>query len=146
MDSRTGKNNRRKGAQFERDVVNVAKSYGLNAYRAGHGQTSPEFPDADVIIMGQGYECKKRKQTPDWIYTRKRIPKRMPYYLARWLDRGPCIVCRHGKTVGDARLLIDAKAFDGSKVPPDVTWELISFDDGGIVTCDLCVYLGAMNG
>lgn len=58
---------RRKGADFEREVVNAAKALGLDARRTAPNQTqdgSTSFPD--VMIAGLRVECKHHKDIPHW--------------------------------------------------------------------------------
>jgi hypothetical protein len=55
---------RRKGFQFERDVVNAARRAGLPAERcwSSDGRTKGLPSEVDVIIDGEWYQCKRVKR------------------------------------------------------------------------------------
>lgn len=67
-----GKLSRTKGAVYEREVVNEAKSYGLEAqrvplsgatsYAKGDVEITPTFSDEPWV-----FECKRRKELPAWM-------------------------------------------------------------------------------
>ena len=63
MDAKTAKRNRRKGHDFEREVVNVAKSHGFEAERGLQYRGGEEAPDVSVeTLHGPLWiECKVRK-------------------------------------------------------------------------------------
>lgn len=57
-------NSKRKGFQFERDVVNMARESGLDAERCwgSDGRTKGLPSKVDVIIKGDWYQCKRVKR------------------------------------------------------------------------------------
>jgi hypothetical protein len=58
---------RRKGANFEREIVNAALAFGLEARRTAPNQTqdgSESF--GDVTIQSLKIECKHHKKIPHW--------------------------------------------------------------------------------
>ncbi len=59
-------NHKRKGTRFENEVIKLAKSFGLTAYRhAGSGAFEGLKHDGTVYLAGFGkasIECKKRKE------------------------------------------------------------------------------------
>lgn len=67
-----GKMSRTKGAVYEREVVNQAKEYGLEAqrvplsgatsYAKGDVEITPGFEDHPWV-----FECKRRKELPGWM-------------------------------------------------------------------------------
>lgn len=67
-----GKMSRTKGAVYEREVVNEAKTYGLEAqrvplsgatsYAKGDVEIKPTFSDKPWV-----FECKRRKELPAWM-------------------------------------------------------------------------------
>ncbi|MEM5872112.1 MAG: hypothetical protein QW051_04530 [Candidatus Aenigmatarchaeota archaeon] len=63
---------KRKGDNFERQVVNEAKSYMLEAYRF-YCSRSPLEDKVDVVVAGRHLQCKKRakgfKEIYKWLET-----------------------------------------------------------------------------
>jgi len=59
-----GVRNRRRGFQFERDVVNEAKSLGLEAERmwGSNGKAKGLPTEVDLIINGMHFQCKRKKR------------------------------------------------------------------------------------
>ncbi len=57
-----GKKSRNKGLGFEREIVNLAKSYGHNAKRIPLSGASEGFK-GDVQIGSKLFECKRRKKS-----------------------------------------------------------------------------------
>ncbi len=53
-----------KGNNFEREVVNLAKSFGLKAKRAyaSNGLSLGKAEDVDIIIENMDFQCKRRKK------------------------------------------------------------------------------------
>jgi hypothetical protein len=58
-----GKSQRDKGCRFERECVNTAKEFNLDAKRVPLSGAVEGFK-GDVIIEGLTYECKSRKDSP----------------------------------------------------------------------------------
>lgn len=68
----SGRMSRNKGAAFERECVNLAKTYALHAqrvplsgatsYAKGDVEITPSFADAPWV-----FECKRRKALPGWM-------------------------------------------------------------------------------
>jgi hypothetical protein len=91
----SGTSARRKGAQFERDIVIAAKARGLEARRTAINQTqdgSATF--GDVAIAGLKVECKHHASIPFWgkLVASYEAQHPVPYeyvngntQLARWL-------------------------------------------------------------
>ena len=75
-----GKMQRNKGANFEREVVNKHKKWGIESQRVPlSGATS--FAKHDVIISGLSFECKIRSDGFKQIY--------------KWLEDNPDgLICR----------------------------------------------------
>lgn len=68
-------NNRRRGFNFERELVNAAKELGLKAKRAwgSNGQALGEHEEVDVVIEGHKFQCKRRKKLPNYLDVRTRV-------------------------------------------------------------------------
>lgn len=64
-----GKSPKRKGSQFERDVVNTAKAGGIDAKRAyaSNGEALGHAADVDCLIGEYRVQCKRRKQLPAYL-------------------------------------------------------------------------------
>ena len=64
-----GKSARRKGFRYEREVVNKAKEYGLDAKRA-HGSNGEALgldAKVDLVIEGRSLQAKRMKATTVWL-------------------------------------------------------------------------------
>jgi len=61
--------NKVKGNNFEREIVNLAKSIGLDAKRAyaSDGRSLGEVKEVDVIIDGVRVQAKRRRQLPEYL-------------------------------------------------------------------------------
>jgi len=59
-----GVRNRRRGFQFERDVVNMAKEKGLDAKRmwGSDGKSAGLPSEVDIVLEGSYYQCKRKKR------------------------------------------------------------------------------------
>ena len=59
----TGKSPKRKGSNFERELVNEAKERGLNAERAyaSNGRALGEAEEVDLMVNGCRIQAKRRK-------------------------------------------------------------------------------------
>jgi hypothetical protein len=63
-----GKMSRTKGATWEREVVNTAKAFGLDARRTAPNQTQDGSDTyGDVTIEGLKCECKHHAVVPQWV-------------------------------------------------------------------------------
>ena len=64
-----GKNNRARGFQFERDVVNQARAKGLTAERmwGSDGQTRGLPSNVDIVMEDNWYQCKRKKKIADYV-------------------------------------------------------------------------------
>ena len=60
---------KRKGNSFEREVVNDARAWGLEAERAyaSNGKSLGEAEDVDCLVGGFKIQCKTRKHIANWI-------------------------------------------------------------------------------
>lgn len=60
---------KRKGSNFERECVNLAKSIGLEARRAyaSNGLSIGYTEDVDVEVDGIAIQCKRRKRIASWL-------------------------------------------------------------------------------
>ena len=60
---------KRKGNTFEREVVNQAKDFNLEAVRAyaSNGMSLGEAEDVDVKIENLKGQCKRRKRIAQWL-------------------------------------------------------------------------------
>jgi len=63
---------KRKGNDFEREIVNLARAYGLEAERAyaSNGRALGQSENVDAVISGLRVQCKRRRDIPDYL----RIP------------------------------------------------------------------------
>jgi hypothetical protein len=68
--SQRGKRNRQRGAELQREVVRLAKSYDLPAHNRDRGGAQHE--QGDVEINGMFFGCKRRKKCAKWLYPEKR--------------------------------------------------------------------------
>ena len=66
---RRGRRNSQRGAELQREAVNLAKSMGLEAFnrdfRRGHHEKG------DIEIEGQYYGCKRKKTVPVYLLPEK---------------------------------------------------------------------------
>lgn len=67
-----GKRNKQRGYELENESVKLARSFGLEAERCwlSDGRAKGLHKNVDIVIGGQGYQCKRRKKlaaymTPD---------------------------------------------------------------------------------
>ena len=66
---RRGKRNRQRGAELQRQAVNLAKNYKLEAFNRDRGGAQHEM--GDVEIDGKYYGCKRRKSIAAWVKPEK---------------------------------------------------------------------------
>ena len=64
-----GRRNRQRGAELQRQVVNLAKDFGFEAFNRDRGGAQHE--KGDVEIDEKYYGCKRRKRIPQWLYPEK---------------------------------------------------------------------------
>ncbi len=64
-----GRRNRQRGAELQREAVNMAKEMGLEAFNRDRG--GAQCPEGDVEIEGQYYGCKRKKVTPAYLKPEK---------------------------------------------------------------------------
>ena len=67
---RQGKRNRQRGAELQREMVNLAKDNGLKAFNRDRGGAQHE--QGDVEIHGLYWGCKRRKKAAKWLYPEKK--------------------------------------------------------------------------
>ena len=82
---RQGRRNRQRGAELQREVVNLAKKYGLQAFNRDRGGAQHEQGDVEIHEMYWG--CKRRKQIARWLY-----PEKEEYGVFFREDRGKTMV------------------------------------------------------
>jgi Holliday junction resolvase len=65
----TGRASKRKGSNFERDIVNAAKAVGLNAKRAyaSNGLSLGQHEEVDVLLEGYKIQAKRRKHIGELV-------------------------------------------------------------------------------
>ena len=66
---RRGKRNRQRGADLQRQTVNVAKDFKLEAFNRDRGGAQHEMGDGE--IEGKYYGCKRRKTIATWVKPEK---------------------------------------------------------------------------
>ena len=66
---RRGRRNRQRGAELQRQSVNVAKEFELEAFNRDRGGAQHE--KGDIEIEGKYYGCKRRKRVPAWVLPEK---------------------------------------------------------------------------
>lgn len=64
-----GRRNRQRGAELQRQVVNLARDFDFEAFNRDRGGAQHE--QGDVEIDNKFYGCKRRKSIPDWIMPEK---------------------------------------------------------------------------
>ena len=64
-----GKRNRQRGAELQRQTVNMCKQFELVAFNRDRGGANHEM--GDVEIEGDYYGCKRKKQIPKYIIPEK---------------------------------------------------------------------------
>ena len=64
-----GRRNRQRGAELQRQAVNLAKSFNLEAYNRDRGGAQHE--QGDIEVDGVYYGCKRRKVVPRWVLPEK---------------------------------------------------------------------------
>ena len=69
LNRRRGRRNRQRGAELQREVVNLAKSLGLESFNRDRGGAQHEM--GDVEIDGVYFGCKRRKRVPAWVMPEK---------------------------------------------------------------------------
>jgi len=81
--------NKRRGNNFERELVNDAKGRGLDAIRAyaSDGRSLGEGSEVDVLIQGMRIQAKRRKCLPAYL----QIPDGCDAVVCRQ-DRGETLV------------------------------------------------------
>ena len=78
---RRGKRNRQRGAELQRQAVNIAKDFDLEAFDRDRGGAQHE--QGDVEIEGKFYGCKRRKRVPTWV-----LPEKEEHGVIFRQDRG----------------------------------------------------------
>ncbi len=66
---RRGRRNRQRGAELQRQAVNIAKDFKLDAYNRDRGGAQHEM--GDIEIEGKYYGCKRRKTIATWVKPEK---------------------------------------------------------------------------
>ena len=66
---RRGRRNRQRGAELQRQAVNIAKEFNLEAFNRDRGGAQHE--QGDIEVDGNYYGCKRRKVVPRWILPEK---------------------------------------------------------------------------
>ena len=66
---RQGKRNRQRGAELQREIVNLARKYNLKAFNRDRGGAQHE--QGDIEIHGTYWGCKRRKKIARWLYPEK---------------------------------------------------------------------------
>lgn len=64
-----GRRNRQRGAELQRQAVNLAKDYGLEAHNRDRGGAN--HPLGDIKIGNEYYGCKMRKSIPTYLLPEK---------------------------------------------------------------------------
>ena len=64
-----GRRNRQRGAELQRQAVNLAKSFNLEAFNRDRGGAQHE--QGDIEVDGIYYGCKRRKVVPKWVLPEK---------------------------------------------------------------------------
>ena len=80
-----GRRNRQRGAELQRQVVNLAKEYDLIAHNRDRGGAQHE--QGDVEIEENFYGCKRRKSVPAWV-----MPEKEEQGVFFRADHGPLMV------------------------------------------------------
>lgn len=94
-----GSSERRKGADFEREIVRTAIALGLEARRTALNQTQDGADTfADVTIAGLRVECKHRKVIPYWsdllTCALLRTTFKPAGSIAKWLDGHDALIVK----------------------------------------------------
>jgi hypothetical protein len=66
---RRGRRNRQRGAELQRQAVNLAKEFKLEAFNRDRGGAQHEM--GDIEIEGSYYGCKRRKSIATWVKPEK---------------------------------------------------------------------------
>ena len=86
-----GRRNRQRGLELQREAVNLAKDFNLEAYNRDRGGAQHE--KGDVEIENYYYGCKRKKVIPKWLIPEKQEVgvifrgERMRHMIAIDLDR-----------------------------------------------------------
>mgnify|MGYP003154115271 FL=1 len=80
-----GRRNRQRGAELQRQVVNLAKEFDLVAHNRDRGGAQHEM--GDVEIEDKYFGCKRRKAIPRWV-----LPEKQEEGVFFRQDRGPLMV------------------------------------------------------
>ena len=64
-----GRRNRQRGAELQRQAVNLAKEFKLEAFNRDRGGAQHEM--GDIEIEGNYYGCKRRKSIATWVKPEK---------------------------------------------------------------------------
>ena len=64
-----------KGNRYEREIVNLAKEYGLESKRAwgSDGRSLGLHPEVDLTIENYTVQCKVRKRIAEWLKPEEQI-------------------------------------------------------------------------
>ena len=67
--------NKRRGNDFERELVQAAQANGINAIRAwgSDGRALGMHAEVDLIINGYRIQAKRRKQWPAWLVPNENV-------------------------------------------------------------------------
>ena len=66
---RRGRRNRQRGAELQRQAVNLAKEFKLEAFNRDRGGAQHEM--GDIEIEGHWYGCKRRTRIAKWLKPEK---------------------------------------------------------------------------
>ena len=80
-----GRRNRQRGAELQRQVVNLAKGFDLVAHNRDRGGAQHEM--GDVEIEDKFFGCKRRKAIPRWV-----LPEKQEEGVFFRQDRGTLMV------------------------------------------------------
>jgi hypothetical protein len=90
-----GRRNKQRGSEFEREVVNTAKKFDLEAKRAwgSNGRSLGLHDTVDVVIGKLRGQCKRKKKLPQFLFPDKlQERKEFDCLLIRGDNEKPLIV------------------------------------------------------
>ena len=67
--SQRGRRNRIRGAELQREAVNLAREYGLEAFNRDRG--GAQFEKGDIEIEGSYFGCKRKSKAPAYLLPEK---------------------------------------------------------------------------
>lgn len=118
----SGKRNRQRGNELERELVNKAKEFGFEAERAwgSNGRSLGETEGVDCLVDGVRIQAKRKKTIPQWL----RPPEGADVVAFREDHKKPYIIISYEEWLR-LRKLAGSAEFTSTDTPsrePELDW------------------------